>query len=728
MSKNTKDQFGESDIDAEVKHEVIRQARWRMLGKFIGILVVLLAFLLLREIEAAKRSYDDEHGKPVVMVTDAYVLASADLSAIQRTENVAKTLGSTDCPELKTTVPLTNTRDDAVLVRVCAVQGLLGTGFSPLKEIIEKKLMYQTFKDDKAIIDRLDDEILAYAEFQKKALLSANDLESRKRAIKLPDLSQDEVAVEAALQEIFDSLIPQEATAKAKQEEFSAWFQTKLDTLSADERNTVPDDKLIARWRRSLALARYSKERLRLLEKSLVVWRNAITNQKDNSARFKFLKEEIAGVDREAQEQINAVYLKIKPNLGQLIEASPGALGKDNSLLGSFNPRSVLNESSGIHVVYQTLRTTFVLVLVFGLIFFLILLFRPVPYFSSVTDQLMGHAGELFKRSDGAGAQVAKSVLVTASALGIGAAVAVAGSNSVNPKVHVAGENYIESYDPYREGQRGWAGPNGRNGEPGASGLMGAPGQQGGTGLQGATGQQGINGQNGENGVVLHEFKLSEPLVYPSPITVQGPSSVSLDPGSIKLLVEGLKQPVVTTSTIPPEWERRISEIATPLIAGQLKVLDEGFTKRTDLLTNRLDILDQWRITFGPATLTELGHLKDDLTATKTTVEDLRANSLERLQNSGGRGIVTRTKQALESDQHFVTSQSLTALTSIMRTPSPEVATILAKLSSLIGSPPMKESEFMKRLRQDHTEKNDSVGKAIDKWKPIILKYTRMAY
>jgi hypothetical protein len=112
----------------------------------------------------------------------------------------------------------------------------------------------------------------------------------------------------------------------------------------------------------------------------------------------------------------------------------------------------------------------------------------------------MEHAGDLFKRSEGAAPQLAKSLAVTAAALGIGAAVVVAGTNAVGKKSRGDDGGYVEASEQGEDVHPGARGRRGKGGLPGEGGM------------------------SGEGGIMEHVVRLAEPIVVPSPITISVPT------------------------------------------------------------------------------------------------------------------------------------------------------------------------------------------------------------
>jgi hypothetical protein len=164
--------------------------------------------------------------------------------------------------------------------------------------------------------------------------------------------------------------------------------------------------------------------------------------------------------------------------------------------------------------------------------------------------------------------------------------------------------------------------------------------------------------------------------------------------------------------------------------------------------------------------LTGLNQFKSDLAVTNSTLTDLRDIGYERLQNSHGRNPFIHPTQIFKSDRYMLTAQSFRALQSLMckeqcpeksktdiggasqsnavakdraasaqPIPTPpcrsvsyseecsdvKMSPFLKALSTMIGSPPQSEDDFLKPL--------EGFKKGLLKdWKHLILKYTRVTY
>lgn len=740
-------QSSSATLSSDLQILAARQATWRVFWKFTTIFVCLLAYLFLEGIENAKESYDKAQTRPIVIVSDQYAKEYANKSDNDNAQKIAASLGSTECTSLSSgSREEPNRHYNARLLPICALEGLFESK-SDIRQIIERKLMYQNFNDDDAIIDRLDKEILTEANHNKRALVLTEDAENSARARKLPDLSKEEMWIHEALNDhAFTSQLSEQANAKARQKELEDWIQNEWTKLPESER--YASEAEIGNWRDTLARMRYSST-APLGTRELIILHNAIVEeQREYDTRLKPLKDARQDIDEEAQLQITTVYEKLKPTLSKLIAGAPGApkdYAKTNLGLFSFDPRPVLDAKNGTHVVYQIVRLALMMVLGLGLIFLMVFLIRLVPPISRGTDQFVERAGEFFKRSDAGGPQLAKTLLMTVSAVGIGAAVAV-GSTVVGLTLATGDPGYVASQDK-RDDQGGSKGKE-RNGktdegsddERGPEGAIGPPGPAGGPGSQ----------------VDLHEVKLVPPIVYPSPITVSGPATVTLNKDSITTITDAITK--FQSSSI----DLRVTDIVKKEIE-RLKVNNPNPPKTSDCcspdLVPRIEALEAWQKNSSQTFVLNLDALANNLRSTKETVEKLQAADLERVQNSGGRGLVTRGKQFLQGDKYMVTPRTVEALKLLMRKPArdcdsttppgtnaaakkccdekpadksycpnPIVEAILTQLSNMVADPPQSESNFMKELRNIAKARGDVIDKTIDQWKSTILKYARTAY
>ena len=600
-------------LNANLKRNAVIQARERMFWRFVAILVCLVAYILLGTLENAKESYDKAQAKPIVIVSNQYVVDNPKES------------------------------DTATLLRIPEVLALVDN--SHVEKTLRKKLMYQNFSNGGAIIARLAEEIRAEADLEKRVLLSTEEAENRASARKIPDLSREETTIHEALN--IPSELPQEATAEAKKKEIEEQIKTKWTNLPEDKRHASEDE--INHWRATISQMRYSRM-VPLEPRELLVLHNVIVEEReDYKTRVRSLKVEIEAIEEDAQLQITAIHEKLKPKLLKLIGA-PQDFSKTKLGLFSFDPRLLLDSKNGMHVVYQILRLALIMVPGLGLIFFIVFLIRLVPPISNGTDQFMEKAREFFKGSGAGGPQLAKSLLMTVSAVGIGTAVIV-GSTALALTATAADT-----------GDSGFAANQEKRDDKSSREVNGKPGPRGEDGMP-------VPPETPGPQVDLHQVKLLEPIVYPSPITISGPASVTLSDNSLKTIADAI------TKFQSNNLNSKISVVEKEI--ERLKGISPP--KPDDCCSTdwgpRIEALEKWQKDSVSTPAPKLDDIANDLRATKEAVEKLRNENLERNQDSGGRGAVTRTKQLFQRDQYLVTTQTVDALRLLMRKPAITCAT-----------------------------------------------------
>jgi hypothetical protein len=732
----------ETDVDRLARRQTLRRIAW----KFLVVLVALLAYSGLRWIEGEKSSYDEERGRPVVIVED-------------------KDLESGALPR------------DATLLKVGDVkkvfdpESLAAAGLDPealkldlkaLRQVSDTvpKITYQSLKGPKEIVERLDDEIFAAAEDKKKAFLATEDTETKARVSALPGLNQDRLLVLGRLKEIYKSKnrISQEVVIDDKEPDFERWMEdaakgkspankAEIDAwrpMLAEPAGNLSDGKAAVTTGR-----RHRRAPAGLTAENLARWRAKIERQLNDNGRVEYINGKIKQTDDEARAQVRAVYTVLRPELPKLLDRGVNPSRANGSeTAGFFSPRALLDEGSGTYVVYQTLRLIFVVVLVCAVLFVALLLLRPMPFFANATDALREQASGLFGGGGGGGAapQVARTIAMTVAALGIGAAVAVAGIN-----VGGGGKG--------RGGGRGGGDTPAEQSEDGQPGARGPRGRNGGDGLQGGP------------SVVEHRVTLTEPIISPSPVTVTvNPPPFTFDYARLGTLESNLGRLTNVTDVMFPDRFKRVEDDVKTLRDGDVKTLKENIGNvkvgplnddvnrmKEGLTLAQAGVQDymSWKTTVAANLAEAINNLQARLDTTNAAVVDLRDGSFERLQNSGGRSLATRAMQVFKKDRYIVTAQSLKALASLMVKSAPTdcatgrasgdstpqrccggsatalqfscdssgVEAILVKLSSMRGSPPMSEAELMGALKGGRVGDDD-----LRRWKQVILKYTRMAY
>ena len=717
-------------LSEEEKTAITRQVQRRMFWKLIVVAIVVGAYVTLRALETATQSYEDERGRPIVLVGE-------EISREHATAETNVIADKYKCPRLydpnSSTPPKKASK--ATLVRLCEARHLISDPDESTAVAVKKRLgrlENHYFPDEQSIISRLDQDIRAEADLEKRALLSIEEAENRKRASKLPNISKEEALVDDALRQNAASEIAPASTSDPD-DALHQWIKKQWDELPKEK--LYASDEQIQNWQKRLNQVSNGSDKP-LETSQLLVLHQTIVGKADYKVHFKLLKKEISEIDDNAQKQIKVVYEKLAPALGDLVKVSPGApdLPATNEFRGWFHPRTLLDTRTGAHVIYETVHLTLAMVLVLGVIFLLFLVLRFLPFFAGSTDQLTEQAKAFLQRSGGTMPPIAKSLVVTASALALGTAVVVAGNKAINPTPHVD-----PIYDPgYDDGEG-----KGRR----------LPGDEGGGKPPRPPQCQDCVEVPPGDGVDVHVVKLEEPIAYPSPITISGPSSLTLTPESIdgvKTVIQELLKSTKVPATVPDtELELRIRKITETVITEKLTTVTATCCKAGGDANFGPDSFAKL---IGP-TLTTIGIIQKDLDATKKTLAEIQNKDVQPQTDSGGRGILTRTKQFFKGDKYLVTRETVDALRSLMSKPTdcrsttttdaakqkccgdkmtaycPDSTsdTILSRLQNMIGNPPASESDFMKQLRDSKTRR-DQVDKAIDQWKSVILRHARVPY
>jgi hypothetical protein len=274
------------------------------------------------------------------------------------------------------------------------------------------------------------------------------------------------------------------------------------------------------------------------------------------------------------------------------------------------------------------------------------------------------------------------------------------------------------------------------------------------------------------------KVEFSPEIIHPEPLVIKSPGggddttgSGSFDPQAINELTQNVQNLTRMFAAYNEEAVRLRNEVDSKL---ESRVRSEVNTAKTDIkndllnlqqpkfeaLNNSLaqsNLFNRWE-TFGLRDRmnafdtnfgTTLKNVSEELASTRNTLENL-----ERGQNSGGRNLATRTKQLfLSGNTYMATNQAVVTLRRLMCTPDKPCAVveckpgdkpnelcsgkaaereiaaakqrILSALEGRIGLPPTKDDRFLQALRDKLSDKDEAV---LAEWKPILLKYTRVAY
>jgi hypothetical protein len=692
-----------------LKRAARRQAIKSMGWKLAFVAVALIAYAGQKGLEGTKKSYDAERSKPFVIVDDAGVgsadqLPKGDFIAL-RASRLKAPLSAADHPPKNSSA---------------APQHL------PLDEFVNR-IEYQNFRDEKEIIDRLYEEVLAENDLTKRAYLDSRDALNKHRAEKLTTLADEKSLVYGRLNQVVsDEMAQPDEAGKAKS--VVSQIDELLKEHPADEAAVAelkgpPPGKTpnSGRGKRRGAArtqppaAPDIRQALAAADKvQLAVWLNTVNRQINDEQNVEVARQWIADADRDAQRQIKSIHEALRPQLPEIVSAAKKEqriLQPAGAVFSFLDPRSIFNDKSGSYVIYQTLWVICLGVLVFFVVFIVFTLLRPLPFFASKSEVLMKQLEKLFSGpggGEGSTPQIARSLIVTVAALGIGtaAAVAVAGDRIVSRTPPGGGTSYpIATATPDDEQPSPPRPP--RVGYPPASPFR---------------------------------VELSPEIIYPQPTVIEHISSAApFDPTIVSNLHNRITDLATSNAALLAETNSLRKEIAgvgqfqtslnslqkqlgtvdVPTLQSQVALVGQGTVNNKTDINNLSEKVGQLQTDFGNT----LKGIATDLTTTKGAVSDLRNNSFERSQNSGGRGFFTRTRQFLNGDRFMVTNQGYGALNDLMCRGGceGEKAAILAVLKSLIGSEPTDEKTFLSKFSAINAD-------ALKRWKPLLLKYARIPY
>lgn len=693
----------------EAHYLTLKSIGWKLLI----VAVAVLAYSGQKVLERTKKQYDAEQSRALVIVDDNDPKLTTKEDFIKLPLGPIQTL-------------LTESKQQAVSARELKD--------TPLKELVHR-IKYQNLKDEKEIIDRLNAEVLVESDLKKRAYLDTRDALNKNRAAKLTPLADERTLVYNRLEQVV-STSANEKGELPKPEEVQAAIAKLINDNQFNETQTVeskqaggskaatPVSKSRRQATKSPAVAAVAGTEQKLstaTKEELARWLNKLDKQTADEQNIEVARQWIAKADGVAQGQIKIIHEQLRPKLGEIIGAAKTQQGfttSDSKVLTFFDPRSIFNEKSGSYVIYQTIYLICIGVMVFFVVFICFALLRPLPFFGGRAETLGAQLDRLLNRpgaAEGAAPQLARSLVVSAAALGVGtaAAVAVAGDRAINRPALRGGDGPViaSAYHPDEEGPY----PTGKRwSDPARTTPL--------------------------------KVELTPQIVYPQPTVIEHTTNTTTGtPPFDTTLITRLQDRVIdlsnsnttltdTVARLQPqvkkvdEIEQSVAGLTKQVGGVQVVKLESQVGEVAQRATsNELNVVNLKGRVGQMETLVSAGlnTITKDLSVTKEAVSDLRYNSFERTQNSGGRNFFTRTNQQLFGGENFmVTHQSYKALEDLMcrgGCNDPDKTAILTALGRLTGQPPIGKSKFIENFA--------SVSPNVLKlWKPLLLKYTRVSY
>lgn len=753
----------------------LRQTSKGVGWKLLVVLVALGAYGGIKVLESQKRSFDTERQKPIFIVDSQNKPAPTDASQpAAQTSNVQRAVSQ----ETNDYIAITNTDLKEDLKKAMKGQSIpaeseqsvsaeMNEVSAEMNKFVDK-LKYQPFRDANEILNRLSDEALANSAEKKKGALRKQEAFNKDLTGKEVMLVEEKILVDSRLRSAVAEEVGKEARngAKQKTDQDDKLLEEKIRTRREDYlKDYSANDKKVfelkARYRDAEQEASAINPALyKATASELAVWSNTLDRdiarlrgKTEMEGQLESIEKEIKNADDAAQQQLKVLHTGFRKNLKERIKNLPGS-GSNHWFLSIFDPRSVLDEKSGAYVIYQTCRTIALVVLVLFVLSLFLLVLRRLPFFASGSGTLMDQISGVFKSSGGGGSgggegavpQFAKSLVVTAAALGIGTAVVVAGNSMAGGQTTGA-----EDADFYV-----------------SSNLRGGGSQPRRPRVPSGNGNGETDGATPVNVEFSPEIIHPEPIVidYKREVAVFNPDPINSLAGDVKRLTESLgrfseeainlrSEVIAAKAQANTDMDTKVSNLSqqlTPQIASLRSDLDKTAQFNQWEVFSLNNRMGSFETNFGDT----LKNVSSELTSTRNAVE-----TLGRGQNSGGRNIVTATQQfLLGRNRYMATKQSYIALKNLMcksdtpcegaqcnapctDTDKEEAAAkeqLLQVLKSMIGKPPMKEDEFLENFKprkpKAGTTSSTKAGTTsppvnpalLAKWKSILLKYTRVAY
>lgn len=718
--------------------------------KLLVVFVALMAYVGLRGLETKKSSFDVERGKPILVVE-------------------AKPEGTPDyvpvlVNDLKNYLPVDALKENSPAQDKQAQDKNAAAANLSQAEMwgFIDNIKYQPFRTGDDILNRLSEEALTKSAYKKRDALRQQDALSKERALKSAADNVEKIAVEDKLYSVLKAEIEQKFPQESAQKKEDKLQERRKELLKNNQASEAGVQKLKQKYRNDeeenwSKFALYSAQ-----PDELAMWANTLANRIENfqdkiedQQQWRNLEEQIKNADRTAQMQLQVLHTVFRTKLKDRLSDPSWS---DNKVLAYFDPRPMLDDKSGAYVIYQTFRTIAIVVLVLFVLSLFLLLLNRISFFADGSETLKQQIADVFKSGGGGGGggegampQIAKSLIVTAAALGVGTAVAVAGTSLAR-----SAPPTLEDTDEITTT------PNAKNNARLNSQL------------------RLINELGDREPPVKIEF--SPDIIHPEPIVIEpkmGDSSFDAQPvyaltQKVDRLMESFAAYTEEARNLRTEVDSRVNSA----VAGAKTVIREDVkndvnTKLSDWQQNTLtpgiaelnsrmaqnNLFNRWETfglrdrmnTFDTNFGKTLATVSDELASTRNALENL-----ERGQNSGGRNLATRTKQLFSSSNSYMaTNQSVATLRRLMCAtgqlctvpvckPDDEACVdkqeaararlrILSAMATMVGQPPRKEDNFLGNLKLALTgiDKDEGVVKwesMLKEWKPILLKYTRVAY
>lgn len=419
-------------------------------------------------------------------------------------------------------------------------------------------------------------------------------------------------------------------------------------------------------------------------------------------------KQKVADLEQSAESRMNNIDSFFAPKLDEIHK--PYTIVR-NQPINRFL-ESTLNEQSGVYVIYEIFRMACILILILSLVFVLAMALRALPYQGE--ELLLERATGLLDGRSSPLKDVAKSTLLSVTALGIGSAAVVAGV-SINDKANRA----LEAVEP----------------RPAVSFPMNAPSDS-------MSYRMMVKNTN------LINNKL-EPEPFPTPMINLYPSvaptpivNVEPQPPIIRIVPvtsAGLTNNLRRISASVGNLNTRVDYLSTEVGTMGDKIHGK-FAPSLTQIAETLGTINTNFNTFSKDATQQQTKQNENLTKATERLEgidnhitELRQDNLN-LQKTEGKNLATRATQFFGGERFMVSNQSYQALSNLIKKADRAdkaknvYQPILDALQAMIGEPPRDKGDFLKELRDNAAiQKDPSMKKYLQQWQSIILRYTRVS-
>jgi len=593
----------------------------------------------------------------------------------------------------------------------------------------------------------ISDEFLK--ELKPKSITSREEKEAKAAALKKSE-STAKQETEVKIEEPVTTQPTDETLWKWLSEPYRFRYQkfanrrALLDALAAKAMVVTGEGQAALRKQREEALEKQKK----LEEEASVASRNGITPKAaeiEEAAKVKKdIDDKIAQLDKGLGVTTTYVYTTFSDSLPQVLltvqHRKPGLL---DDLLSP-----ILNEQSSLSVVYQVFRLTALIVLILSFVFILVMLIQHTP-FAGETETVSTQLKTLISlKSAGVAGEIAKTAIISVTALGVGTAIfvgATAPDTSAVPRVagnpgssvsETIRERFREIVLPYPGGQT--------ISDPVAEEYF----------LQTLFSERNrysyfYDLRQSNNGPSPPPPNFN-PTILPAPVEVRmfpGGDSQALpdelrklvtkvnsasDLTQIKLQIAALQTALLRLNTPDCQCKEALSGIAAKLetlnsaIGGNIPhpATTASPTPSPSPSTPSPTTIGSPASTPTPtpSILGRLGKTVEALDAIEKDLKGIRADNLSKVGPST-RNLATRTGQLFGSEYYLVSEQTYLALEDLLKGHSNYDAFTGALTMMKNTQPPLEKGRFLSTLRKAMTKAEQE---ALKPWEKIILSYARL--